>query len=215
MSKGFLSWVRSNDKYLMNLYEQQASLLVDSTTDLVKIAETTSTDPDKARKYLEDIRKREEDGDALVRRLFTSVGEQFVTPLDREDMSRLSNYIEEILSDTRKAADRFIIFNVGKASPDMLAHVKLLNAATKDVSNLVSKLRKLKKATGIVVDIDSIKRYNNQSTDLYETAMSSLFKSNDPIQIIKSKEIYDFTEDAIDRCVDFTVLMEEMTLKYA
>jgi predicted ester cyclase len=82
MSKGFLSWVRSNDKFLMNLYEQQASLLVDSTTDLVKIAETTSTDPDKARKYLDDIRKREEDGDALVRKLFHTNIEHIVAEND-------------------------------------------------------------------------------------------------------------------------------------
>ena len=215
LSKGFLSWVRSNDKYLMNLYEQQALLLVDTTSDLVKIAETASTDLDKARDYLNEIRKREEEGDTIARKVFTSVGEQFVTPLDREDMSRLSTYIEEILNDTTKAADRFIILNVGKTSPEMSTHMKLLSAASREVLTLVSKLGKLKKARGILVDIDNIRRYNNQASELYEKALSSLFDSNDPIQIIKSKEIHDLIQNALSRCVDFTEIMEEMSLKYA
>jgi len=36
-NKGFLSWIRSNDKYIINLLEQQAELVVDATSALIKI----------------------------------------------------------------------------------------------------------------------------------------------------------------------------------
>ena len=38
--------------------------------------------------------------------------------------------------------------------------------------------------------------------DLYRTAISELFESNDAIKIIKLKDIYETMETASDRCVD-------------
>jgi len=49
---------------------------------------------------------------------------------------------------------------------------------------------------------------------LYSTAISKLFESNDPIQIIKLKDIYESLEKASDRCVDVADVVEDIVLKY-
>ena len=50
--------------------------------------------------------------------------------------------------------------------------------------------------------------------DLYRTAISELFESNDAIQIIKLKDIYETMETASDRCVDVADVIEDIVLKY-
>jgi len=44
--------------------------------------------------------------------------------------------------------------------------------------------------------------------------MSELFESNDAIQIIKLKDIYESLETASDRCVDVADVVEDIVLKY-
>ena len=50
--------------------------------------------------------------------------------------------------------------------------------------------------------------------DLYTLAISKLFESNDAIQIIKLKDIYESLETASDRCVDVADVVEDIVLKY-
>jgi hypothetical protein len=50
--------------------------------------------------------------------------------------------------------------------------------------------------------------------DLYRTAISELFESNDAINIIKLKDIYETMETASDRCVDVADVIEDIVLKY-
>ena len=50
--------------------------------------------------------------------------------------------------------------------------------------------------------------------DLYSLAMTKLFEGNDPIEIIKLKDIYESLETASDRCVDVADVVEDIVLKY-
>lgn len=61
-----------------------------------------------------------------------------------------------MLNNTKKAADRFIIFNVGRTPPDMIEHVNILNDASKEIPPLVSQLRNLKDYRAIFVNVDKI-----------------------------------------------------------
>ena len=50
--------------------------------------------------------------------------------------------------------------------------------------------------------------------DLYSEAIAKLFESNDAIEIIKLKDIYEKMESASDRCVDVADVVEDIVLKY-
>ena len=47
-----------------------------------------------------------------------------------------------------------------------------------------------------------------------QDAMTKLFEGNDPIEIIKLKDIYESLETASDRCVDVADVVEDIVLKY-
>jgi len=46
-------------------------------------------------------------------------------------------------------------------------------------------------------------------------ALTSSFETNDAVNIIKLKDIYEAIETASDRCVDVADVVEDIVLKYA
>jgi len=50
--------------------------------------------------------------------------------------------------------------------------------------------------------------------DLYRTALAKLFETENAIEIIKMKDIYESLETASDRCVDVADVVEDIVLKY-
>ncbi len=214
MSKGFLSWIRSNDKVIINLLEQQSELVVGAASKLLELAKATEY-VDTVKQYQSQIRNLERDGIQITRKLFNIIDETFVTPLDREDISRLSTFIEKILNHIKKVADRFVLFGIGKPSSEMVELIEVLNVTSKEVSSSISQIKNLKNAVVIMEHSNNVSKFFEQADLIYGKAISDLFKSNNPIEILKSKEIYDYLQRAINRCLDLTELLEDMALKYA
>lgn len=83
MAKGWLSWVRSDDKAIINVLEEQAENLLKATSTLVELM----TKYDNVTEYLSKITDMEHEGDEIAHKLFNIIDQTFVTPIDREDIS--------------------------------------------------------------------------------------------------------------------------------
>ena len=214
MGKGYLSWIRSNDKTIIALLEQQASMTVDAASLLTELMRSQTGDRDKSIKFQFQIRDLEKNGDQNFRKLITSIDESFITPLDREDISRLNNHIEKVLNHTRKVADKFVLFKIERPSSEMLELVIILKELTAQISVYISELRHLKKIR-IILERGSIAKQQDKAEDIYDKAISGLFGTDNSIEILRSKEIYDYLQRAINRCIDLNELLEDIALKYA
>ncbi len=64
--------------------------------------------------YLSKISDMEHEGDEFVHKLFSVIDQSFVTPLDQEDISKLTSSLDEILDYTHGAADRLVLFKIDK-----------------------------------------------------------------------------------------------------
>jgi uncharacterized protein Yka (UPF0111/DUF47 family) len=80
----------------------------------------------------------------------------------------------------------------------------------------MAQLRNLKQRDAIIKTCMEINRYENEGDTLLRRALARLFRDQkDPILVIKWKEIYDYLEDAIDRCEDVANILEGVALEYA
>ncbi len=109
MNRGFLSWVRSNDKEIIDVLEEQAANLVKATSYLVEFMSSYKMDGESRYKIIKDL---EHQGDQITHRLFTILDKTFVTPLDPEDISKLTSAIDEVLDATEGVANRFVLFMI-------------------------------------------------------------------------------------------------------
>jgi uncharacterized protein Yka (UPF0111/DUF47 family) len=92
MRTGWLSWVRANDKTIINILESQGANLVTATSSLVELL----THFDALMERGSKIKDLEHEGDKITHDLFAITSQTFVTPLDREDISRLTTGIDQL-----------------------------------------------------------------------------------------------------------------------
>jgi len=208
---GFLSWVRSNDKEIIGVLEEQAAILIKATSALVEFMSNYEIDGKSRSKTIKDL---EHEGDIITHKLFTILDKTFVTPLDPEDISRLTSSIDEVLDATEGVANRFVLFMMRKPTPHMLELAKILLSASQEVQRLIMRIRNLKNASDLINHSKNIVNYEHQADTIYRTAIAELFKTNNAIEIIKLKEIYETLEGALDRCADVADVVEDIALKY-
>jgi uncharacterized protein len=147
-------------------------------------------------------------------KLFTILNKTFITPLDPEDISKLTSAIDEVLDATEGVSNRFILFKIQESTPYMLELSKLLLSASKEVNLSMTQIRNLSGATNLLEHSKNIVNYEHQADTIYRTAIAELFETNNPIEIIKLKEIYEILENALDRCADVADVVEDIALKY-
>jgi predicted phosphate transport protein (TIGR00153 family) len=210
MKAGFLSWVRANDKEIIDKLEMQSANLLKGTSALVELISNFDNIADRKAR----IKDLEHEGDRITHELYMILDKTFVTPLDREDISKLTGAVDEILDYTDGTAERFVLFKIKEPTSYMLELSKLLLSASQEVHLLMSRLRGFKNSADLIDHCRNISKYEHEADTIYRTAIAELFETNNPVEIIKLKEIYETMEGALDRCADVADVFEDIALKY-
>jgi predicted phosphate transport protein (TIGR00153 family) len=192
------------------MLESQGANLVKATSSLFELV----TDFKMVAERNSKIKDLEHEGDQIAHKLFTILAQTFVTPLDREDISRLASAIDEVLNYTDGTADRFVLFKIREPTPYMLELSKILLSASQEIYLLMTQIRKLKNANELVERCRDINRYEHEGDKIYRTAIAELFETDNAIEIIKLKEIYETLEGSLDRCQEVADIVEDIALKY-
>lgn len=210
MKVGFLSWVRANDKEIIDKLQMQSANLLKGTSALVELISNFDNISERKTK----IKDLEHEGDRITHDLYTMLDKTFVTPLDREDISSLTGVVDEILDYTDGTAERFVLFKIRKPTLYMLELSKILLSASQEIHLLMGRLRGFKNSADLIEHCRNISKYEHEADTIYRIAIAELFETNDPIEIIKLKEIYETLEGALDRCADVADVFEDIALKY-
>ncbi|TLY06547.1 MAG: DUF47 domain-containing protein [Thaumarchaeota archaeon] len=210
MKAGFLSWVRANDKEIIDKLQMQSANLLKATNALVELISNFENVLERKTK----IRDLEHEGDRITHDLYTLLDKTFVTPLDREDISNLTGDVDEILDYIDGTAERFVLFKIKEPTSYMLELAKILLSSSQEVHLLMTRLRGFKNSADLIDHCRNISKYEHEADTIYRTAIAELFETNNPIEIIKLKEIYETLEGALDRCADVADVFEDIALKY-
>jgi predicted phosphate transport protein (TIGR00153 family) len=214
VSAKWLSWLKGNDKKIIEMLEQQSINLVNATESLVKIISVDKGERINEAKILQ-IKELEHKGDNITHSLFTILIQTFVTPLDREDIASLASAIDEVLDYTDGIADRFLLFNIEKPTVYMIDLSKILFSSTQEILFVVNILHKIKNTSELITRCSNIKKCEQEADKVYRKAIADLFETNNnAIEIIKLKEIYENFESALDKCQDVSDIIEDIALKY-
>lgn len=161
------------------------------------------------------IKDVEHTGDELTHDAYALLNRIFVTPLDREDIAGLASSLDDILDLVEASADDFVVTGVSEPTGPAIEMAQIIEQAAAKVQeavNLLPERRSHDKIRELVTEINTLE---NEGDHVYRSAMEELYKQQDPIYIIKWKQIYDHLERAIDRCEDVADELQGILLKYA
>ena len=110
-NRGFFSWIRSNDKEIIDILKLQSINLLKATRSLLDLISKF----DCIYERISEIRYLERTGDEITYKLFDIVNKAFAVPIDREDISKLADAIDDVLDDINETAQKFFLFRIQKA----------------------------------------------------------------------------------------------------
>jgi len=160
-----------------------------------------------------EIRAAEHRGDELSHEIGRRLEATFVTPFDREDIHALISRLDDVIDFIEEVADTCILYGIDQPSTVAVAQAEIIVRQCEQLTAALGKLRDFKNLEQYWIEIH---RLENEGDRLVRQAMAELFKNGqDPIEVIKWKDVYALGEKAIDACEDAANVIERIVVKHA
>jgi len=194
-------------------FEAQAAAVVEGAILLKDLLDDFTDVPRKCQ-AIKDVEHRADD---ITHRAFERLHTQFITPFDRSEIHRILSRIDDVLDLADAAAERLGLYDIDTVLPESRELCAVLVEQTRKMEEAVKGLRNMKKdPETILAACQEMNKLENQADTLTRKTMAKLFKrGNDPLTVMKWKEIIDLIEDATDRAEDVANVIEGVVLEHA
>ena len=171
---------------------------------LTQQTETVRDTVDALRQYCEEptqesgdyVKKMEKSADEIRYQLVDEINQTFVTPIDRDDLFRLSASIDDLADYAWTTIKDLRIYDI---TPDdnLLSLVKIL---LQMADGLLLCVQNLEKNHPLVsAEATKVKKLENTLNVRYHESIAELFSSDDFKKILKYREIYSHMNHASDK----------------
>ncbi len=161
-------------------------------------------------KAIEDL---EHEGDKITHRILRKLNRTFITPIDREDIHRMTTALDDVMDFIEASASRLVLYKVKQATPAARRLADLIGRSADQIVKAVEYMPAFEQVQEHCVEIN---RLENEADNASREAIAALFEEGaPPLEVIKWKEIYETLETATDRCEDVANIVETIALKNA
>jgi predicted phosphate transport protein (TIGR00153 family) len=214
---GFNSFVKlfmPKDRVFYTLFEEVAANLTEMGQVLVDLVETQ--DAEQRKHFTNLIERLEHKNDDLTHRIFVELGQNFITPFDREDIHYLASSLDDVADYIHGSAKRLQMYRVTNINDNVRKLAQLINEGVKELAKAIPEMRNMENMRNITDACVRINSLENQADDIYDRAIADLFEQEtNAVELIKMREIYQALEIATDKCEDSANVIESIIIKYA
>ena len=201
--------LRGSDREFLDLVEQAGANAVRAATLL---DELLGGFPETHR-LTRDIVVCEQDGDRLTHALVKRINQSFVTPIDRDDILRLSSALKDIVDYIEEAADYLTLYRIEAPMTQAQELARVLLDATRQIDSAIPRMREFKSISSHTVEVH---RLEHEGDRIVRGAIAALFEGGiDPMVVIRWKDIFELLEDAIDATERAAFVLEGIVIKNA
>lgn len=198
------------EEKFFEFFKEAAGNILDAAKVLLQMMEEQGGDFQEYWKQLEDL---EHEGDKITHQIIRKLNRTFITPIDREDIHSLTVALDDVMDLIEAVAARMSLYKIKEPTEEAR---KLTQVILKSAEEIVKAVSNLERMDDVMEHCIEINRLENVADDISREAIANLFeKGNDPIEVIKWKEIYETLETATDRCEDVANIVESVALKNA
>ena len=201
-----ISLVPQNREFY-RLFNRAADNAVEISRGLVKLLDEFPTNGD----LLREIKELEHEGDRVTRELVDHLNRTFVTPFDRDDMYRLAGALDDVCDHVDEAAGNIAGYGVEEIRPVACEQAQVILRSAQKLTEAIACLDGFKDASR---QLHELRELEDEGDRLNRSAVSELFSSgDDPMTIIRWKDIHEQLEEAVDACENAADVLEAILVK--
>jgi uncharacterized protein len=221
-------WFLPKEDHFYDFLEQQAAIAHDAAVALAQFKNarpqpagayraTGESEPvqTKAETIRDTVQDLEHKGDAVVHQLEEALAKTFVTPIDREDIQKLSSELDDIIDLANGAARAYVLFGVEEPTEPMIALMNLLVECTKTLRETMPNLRKAK-YEALIETSRTLRKLEKEGDVIFRDAVGHLFRDShiDAKKLIREREVLEDLEKSIDHCEHVATTLAYLSVKH-
>ena len=200
--------LKPQKREFFQLFANASTNIVEITQLLVDLLDTY---PNDGRDTIAQIKAHEHEGDRLTTEVVGLVNRTFVTPFDRDDIFRLATSLDDICDHVDDAATNLELYDVRRVPERAREQGDVISRAATKLEASVRCLDGFKDANG---DLRALRELEDEGDRLVRQAVAELFRSGqDPISIIRWKDIHEQLEEAVDAFQTASDVLEAILVK--
>ena len=198
------------------LFDQHGAHIIEGARAFMQMIEKYA-DPGLREQYANEVGNAERMADRITAEMHRLLHKTFITPIDREQIHRLIDAMDDILDLLQDASETLLLYDVRAVTDEVLRLGELSARCCERVQHAVSMLSKLSTpsvAEAAIKTCEEIDRLESDADGAMRTALSKLFREETDVrELIKLKAIYEQLEAITDRCEDVANLIEGIVLE--
>lgn len=210
----FVKFFTPKDRVFYSIFEEVA----DNLSDMSRVfREAIHQQDDKVRdKMLSTLEDFEHKNDDATHRLFIELGQNFITPFDREDIHYLATSLDDVADYIWASAKSIVNYDINEANDTMRSFAVVIDNSVQALRVALKGLRNMKDLKSITDACVKVNSFENEADDILDEALKQLFLlETNAIELIKRKELYQDMEIVTDKCEDAANVIESIIIKYS
>lgn len=148
-------------------------------------------------------------GDIVKHEMIEKLLKAFITPIERNDIFRLSHAIDNLTDDIEEIGIKLYMTGVKTIRPETDALVSVLIRCCEAVHEMLGEFENFRKSKTLKELIQKINRVEEEGDALYIRVMHQLYQEkHDPLTILIWGPIFSLFEDCCDTCENIANIIE-------
>ena len=205
-----MSRVSRREDEFYSMFSEFSALIVSTAKLFVSYMESFPSSED----YEVQIKNYETLCDDQVGKIISTLNTSFITPFDREDISRLALLMDEIADGIESVSAHLSMYDIKEMCPEAVQVAHLILFASEELQKAFDRLPDYHKDDSVIRHTRSTNEYEDQGDVVYRNALSSIFRNvDDPIEVLKWKSLLDRLESTLDACKHVANAVQNVIVK--
>lgn len=171
-------------------------------------------DSEKLSDYWREMHEIEHQEDEFKHDMMHRLVQEFVTPIDREDIILLANELDTVTDKIEDILIQMYMYNIKAMQPEAIDLARVIVRCTKALETAMEEFPNFQKSKTLMQCIIDVNSMEEEGDALYIRAVRDLHKSNEEaLHTFVWSKLYDRLEDCCDSCERVAGAMETISMK--
>lgn len=171
-------------------------------------------DTTKLEAQMKEMHAIEHAADLAKHEMMSSLVKEFITPIDREDISTIAQEIDNVTDAIEDVLMQLYMYNIKSIRKEALEFGVTIETCCNALRKVTEDFHHFKKSTNLMKHIINVNNLEEEGDRLYTKAMRDLYTtSTDPVEIMAWTKTFDYLEKCCDACENVADVMESIIMK--